>query len=273
MYRAHIVIPAYKESARLPALLGDIKTYLRSPLPGDHGLDVRFCIVDDGSPSEEVAAVEALLRNMDIGPAVSLLRLERNRGKGGAIRAGFERAVNEGFDYQGFMDADSSVPVAELHRVLVYLCQPGRELRLAGVIGTRVKMLGRSVDRNTLRHCSGRVFATFVSLYFGVPVYDTQCGLKVFDADVLRRYLDVPIDSRWVWDTELLLAMLHAGEQVHEIPIDWRETGDSKLSLLRDPFRMVRSLVAFKRRLRALPSAPSPGPSPTVSAQSLEPKA
>ena len=264
MQRAHIVIPAYKEATRLPALLADITAYLRSPLPAGAGLDVRFCIVDDGSPADELAATERALYAANAGSSVTLLALHQNRGKGGAIRAGFDRAQHEGFDYQGFIDAYSSVTIGELHRVLVYLATTGHELALAGVIGSRVKMLGRSVLRDPLRHCSGRVFATFVALYFRCGAYDTQCGLKVFDASVLPRYLDAPIDSRWVWDTQLLLAMLHGGERIHEIPIDWKETGHSNVSLLRDPLTMVRSLVRFKRRLKTMPAGPEPAPPQAV---------
>ncbi len=263
MQRAHIVIPAFKESIRLPGLLADIRAYLRSPLPAEAALDVHFCIVDDGSPEDDVAATERALYASNVGTAVTLLRLRPNRGKGGAIRAGFDRALHEGFDYLGFIDADSSVSVGELHRVLTYLATTGRDLALAGAIGSRVKMLGREVLRDPLRHCSGRIFATFVALYFRCGVYDTQCGLKVFDARVLARYLDAPIDSRWVWDTELLLAMLHGGERIHEIPIDWKETGHSKVSLLRDPVTMIRSLIRFKRRLKAMP-APAAAPPETV---------
>jgi dolichyl-phosphate beta-glucosyltransferase len=264
MHRAHIVIPAYKESARLPRLLADIRAYLQSSLPAANDLEVRFCVVDDGSPADDLAGTEAAVREIALPESVGLLSVKPNRGKGAAIRAGFDHGLNSGFDYQGFMDADSSVSVAQLHRVLAYLVSTGRQLALAGAIGSRVKMLGRSVERDAIRHCSGRVFATFVALYFGHGVYDTQCGLKVFDASVLRRYLDAPIDSRWVWDTELLLAMLHGGERIHEIPIDWAETGHSKVSLLRDPLTMVRSLVKFKRRLSTGPAAPSPRPPEAV---------
>jgi hypothetical protein len=107
------------------------------------------------------------------------------------------------------------------------------------------------MERTPLRHYSGRVFATFVSLWFGQAVYDTQCGLKVFEREMLKRHLDAPEDVRWVWDTQLLLAMLHAGERIHELPVDWRETGESKLSLVRDPLAMIWSLIRFRRRLRA----------------------
>ncbi len=249
-----VVIPAYNEAARLPALLADIEAYLRSPRPRADGFDVEFTIVDDGSRPEEFAAAETLVGRCAAAGAIRLMRLERNQGKGAAIRTGFEEGLSRPFRYLGFMDADGSVSTSELHDALVYLA--ARHGELAGVIGSRVRMLGRTVQRSALRHAVGRVFATFVAVYFGSPVYDTQCGLKVFDASVLRRYLHVPCDERWVWDTELLIAMLAAGEQIHEVPINWRETGHSKVSLFRDPLRMLVGLAGFKRRLKACPPLP-----------------
>ncbi len=250
-----VVIPAYNEAARLPVLLADIDAYLRSALPAQQAFEVQFTIVDDGSRPEQGAAAQRLVSEHGAGDAVQLIRQTPNRGKGAAIRTGFEAGLSRPVHYLGFMDADGSVAVSELHDALVYIA--ARRARLAGVIGSRVRMLGRTVRRSPMRHAVGRVFATFVSVYFGCPVYDTQCGLKVFEAGALRRYLQVPSDERWVWDTELLLAMLRGGEQIHEVPINWRETGHSKVSLLRDPLRMFLELVKFKRRLVAC--VPSPG--------------
>ena len=249
--RALVVIPAYNEAARLRRLLIELAEYLRSGAAEAAGLDVHVCIVDDGSGQEQFEAEKQLVRGGGFGDEVRLVRLDANRGKGSAIRAGFDIGLAEGFDYLGFIDADCAVPVRELHRALVYLAAANRDAGVTGVIGSRVQMLGRSVVRTPLRHYSGRVFATFVSLWFGQAVYDTQCGLKVFEREALRRHLETPEDVRWVWDTQLLLAMLHAGERIHELPVDWRETGESKLSLVRDPLRMIWSLVRFRRRLRA----------------------
>jgi dolichyl-phosphate beta-glucosyltransferase len=248
--RAFVVIPAFNEAARLPRLLEEVAEYSGSGAGEAAGLDVRFCIVDDGSRQEQFAAEEQLVRGRGFGDEVRLVRLGANRGKGSAIRAGFDIGLAEKFDYLGFIDADGAVPVRELHRALVYLAAANREAGVTGVIGSRIQMLGHVVVRSALRHYVGRVFATFVSLWFGQAVYDTQCGLKVFEREALRRHLDAPEDTRWVWDTQLLLAMLHAGERIHELPVDWRETGESKLLLVRDPLAMIWSLVRFRRRLR-----------------------
>lgn len=249
--RILVVIPAYNEAARLPILLADIRAYLESPTAAGRSFEVHFSIVDDGSRPEDFAATGRLVAEHGLQDSIDILRFERNRGKGAAIRAGFERGLAGSFDYLGFMDADSSVPVSELHRLLVYLTATGPALGLAGAIGSRVRMLGREVARSPVRHSIGRVFATFVAIYFRCPVYDTQCGLKVFERHVLQRYLHIPSDERWVWDTQLLLAMVRGGERIHEVPIDWTDIGHSKLSLLRDPLRMFWHLVRFKARLRA----------------------
>jgi glycosyltransferase involved in cell wall biosynthesis len=248
--RAFIVVPAYNEAARLPGLLEELAAYLQPDAARAAGFEVCFCIVDDGSRQEQFAAEEQLVRARGFGDEVRLIRLDVNRGKGGAVRAGLEIGLAEQFDYLGFIDADGSVPVGEMHRALVYLVAAHRDAGVTGVIGSRVCMLGRSVVRNPLRHYLGRVFATFVSEWFDQPVYDTQCGLKIFERETLRRHLEVPEDFRWVWDTQLLLSMLHAGERIHELPVDWRETGDSRLSLVKDPLVMVWRLFVFRKKLR-----------------------
>jgi len=254
--RAFVVIPAYNEAARLPGLFEQLADYLRSDAAGAAGLDVHFCIVDDGSREEHFAAAEQLVRESGFGPSVRLVRLDVNGGKGAAIRTGFRIGLAEGFDYLGFIDADCAVSVSEAHRALVHLVTAHRDVGVTGVIGSRVCMLGRSVVRNPLRHYLGRVFATFVSEWFNQAVYDTQCGLKIFEREALERHLEIPEDDRWVWDTQLLLAMLYAGERIHELPVDWRETGGSKLSMVRDPLVMVWRLLTFRKRLRTRGTSP-----------------
>lgn len=230
-----MVVPAYRESSRVGALLDGV------PACSVPGLDIGWLLVEDGAGPEEAAALRALVAERGLQERVSVLA-RGHGGKGAALAAGLSRGLAEGFELLAFVDADGSVKPAEAARALARLAQSPE---LAGVIGARILMLGRAVKRRPLRHYAGRVFATFVSLLFDAPVYDTQCGLKAFRADALRRHLDAPTDFRWVWDTQLLLSMIAAGEKLEEFPIDWTETPGSRLRLL-DPARMAWSLLRFR---------------------------
>jgi hypothetical protein len=66
-------------------------------------------------------------------------------------------------------------------------------------------MLGRDIRRSAFRHYAGRLFATFASLQLRLPVYDTQCGAKIFRAtpEVVALF-GRPFRLRWCFDVEVL---------------------------------------------------------------------
>ena len=120
----------------------------------------------------------------------------------------------------------------------MYVAQPSKE---EVKDGSRVALLGRTIERSALRHVLGRVFATGASLALGLPVYDTQCGAKVFRATPsLLLALERPFRSRWAFDVELLGRLLAGGEGVPptdparmvEVPLgEWRHVSGSKITL------------------------------------------
>jgi hypothetical protein len=139
----------------------------------------------------------------DVHPAsITALRLDRNRGKAEAVRSGMATAQQSDSAFVGFWDADLATPLSELDRLLEHF-QESDTLQM--VVGSRVLLMGRRIDRNPLRHYTGRVFATVASLALGLPIYDTQCGAKVFrNNDVTRQLFDEAFVSRWVFDVELI---------------------------------------------------------------------
>jgi hypothetical protein len=102
------------------------------------------------------------------------------------------------------------------------------------VFGSRVQLMGRTVERHWYRHYIGRAFATAVSLLLRMPIYDSQCGAKVFRASPrVRAIFDRPFLTRWIFDVEILARYLalgggHAG--VFEQPLwEWRDVAGSKI--------------------------------------------
>lgn len=204
-------------------------------------------LVDDGSGAEEVenfkAVIAPVLQNRALFATPILL--PENQGKGGAVYAGWRQPSGE--DLLAFVDADHSITASEVKRVLEIA--GAMELPTA-IFASRVKMLGRKVDRQFKRHLIGRVFATLVSELLHIPVYDTQCGLKVVPRtafDFVAQRLRI---QRFAFDVDLLVQLIDSGLPVVEVPIDWHEAPGGKVHLIRDSWRMFRDVLKIRNKRR-----------------------
>jgi hypothetical protein len=124
--------------------------------------------------------------------------------------------------------------------------------------------MGRRIERNALRHYAGRIFATLTSLTLNLPVYDTECGAKLFRCTpVLAALFDEPFLTRWTFDVEIIARMIQAHaagrapdphEAICEHPLQrWQDVPGSKVSPL-DFFRGIRDLCRIRLRyLRRIP--------------------
>jgi glycosyltransferase involved in cell wall biosynthesis len=242
-----IVIPCYNEAARLNR--GAVVEFAR------RNTDTRLLFVDDCSVDDtlnQLRAVEA-----EIGPQIGVLSLPENRGKAEAVRAGMLAALAEDPRYVGFWDADLSTPleaISEFCRVLEE--QPAVVL----VLGSRVRLLGRAIRRTPLRHYVGRVFATAASLALRLPVYDTQCGAKLFRASAVNGLFNDPFLSRWAFDVEVMARLLQREQQLsideriaqfYELPLQrWDDVPGSKVRAMDFPRSILDLLRIHKRYMR-----------------------
>jgi dolichyl-phosphate beta-glucosyltransferase len=224
--RTWIVVPCYNEAARLD--VAAFETAMAGP-----GAPV-FLFVDDGSTDDTRGCLAAL--EAGSGWRCRVIGLPVNRGKAEAVRTGLRAALAGGAERVGYWDADLSTPldvVADFDREL------DRRPDAAVVMGARVRMLGRDIRRHGSRHLVGRAYATLASVVLRLPVYDTQCGAKLFRASPeLAAALDRPFGSRWAFDVELLQRLQREwGDpgiaRIVEVPLlAWRDVGQSKVSLV-----------------------------------------
>jgi len=237
-----VVVPCYRDADRL----GDYLPGLCDALSGFS--DVSVLVVDDGSPAAEAAelsrvcsAVRARHRNL-----IEPLCLATNVGKGGAIYAGWDAVPHA--EWLAFADADGATSAGEVLRLLTFAWENGAPFD--AVLGSRIKMLGRNVERTFVRHLTGRVYATCSSILTGYPVYDSQCGCKLVRGSAYRSIRPLLEETRFAFDMDLISHLLRAGSPVAEFPIDWIDVPGSKVSVLRDGFRMLIALVHLRGRLR-----------------------
>lgn len=231
-----LVVPCYNEARRLRGQ--EFVAFVRSH-PG-----VRFLFVDDGS-SDGTGAVHAELVKCAPGD-IDALRLERNQGKAEAVRQGILQALRSSPRLVGFWDADLATPLYAVEDFLKVADKcPGVEM----ILGSRVMLMGRDIRRKAWRHYPGRVFATAASLTLGVPVYDTQCGAKVFRATAaIGEVFAHPFRSPWIFDVEMLARYLDLPEdggparaaRIYELAVPaWHDVPGSKVR----PSDFVKSFV------------------------------
>ena len=154
--------------------------------------------------------------------------------------------------YFGYWDADLATPLDAVAGFVEIL---DRDPRIDVVIGARVALLGRDIQRRLLRHYVGRVFATAASVVLRLPVFDTQCGAKLFRCNAdMRGLFERPFGSRWIFDVEVLaryLARPSASSQgLYELPLArWVDVGESRLKL-RDFVHAAADLATIYRQYR-----------------------
>jgi glycosyltransferase involved in cell wall biosynthesis len=240
-----VVVPCFNEASRVVP-----EAFERLASAVDH-----LVLVDDGSTDATAEALDTIAIARPAG-TVEVVRLERNRGKAEAVRTGLLRASGAG-SIVGYFDADFATPVSELERLVrVIVDHP----ELDAVLASRVALLGHSIERNAVRHYLGRMYATAASLALDIPVYDTQCGAKLFrTGPTLAAALAIPFPDRWSFDVELLARLLYpaAGfeplrrDQIAEVPLrEWRDVGGSKLRAT-SAVRSLVALAAVRRRIRS----------------------
>jgi glycosyltransferase involved in cell wall biosynthesis len=240
-----IVVPCFNEEKRLP--VASFEAFLAATE------DVGFVLVDDGSSD----GTRARLRGLEKAAPerVRVLPLDANGGKAEAVRRGVLEALAAEPRFVGFWDADLATPldvILDFRRVLE--SRPALEI----VMGARVRLLGRQIRRNVRRHYLGRASATLIALALRLPVYDTQCGAKLFrNGPRLRALFAQPFLSRWVFDVEIIARRIAqeresgsppARDVICEVPVThWVHVAGSKLRA-GTYLRAALDLIRIRRR-------------------------
>ena len=187
---AVIVIPCYNEENRLnkQAFMDFVK---ENP-------SVAFLFVNDGSSDNTLDILTQLINNQE---NLLLLNLEKNSGKAEAVRQGvLYVAENYDCDFIGFLDADLAIPLDEILNFLHIM----QRYDFNAVTALRLMRLGAKIKRKFFRHIFSRIFATTTSVLLKLPVYDTQCGAKMYKKQIIKPLFNDRFISKWLFDVEIL---------------------------------------------------------------------
>ncbi|REK12033.1 MAG: glycosyltransferase [Planctomycetota bacterium] len=267
MSRAIVVVPCYNEAKRLN--MRAIQDF------GRRTDTAELLFVNDGSRDETLELLEHL--NAANPRRFSFLHLVKNSGKAEAVRQGLLLAIRSGADYVGYWDADLATPLSDIEPFCRVL---DNQPHVHAVLGSRMPLLGRHIERQALRRALGRVFARVASLALGLRIFDTQCGAKLFRVTPeMVAVFERPFLTNWIFDVEILARMKRcrcaagrpALEQVlYEYPLDrWRDVAGSTVKSSdfgKAVFEMARIYWTYLR-----PGAPAFAVQPDAEGRVLSP--
>lgn len=226
-----VIIPAYNEETRLQAYLDKILAYF------EHlRLSYEIIVVDDGSTDSTSAVVESFMAKF---PMVRLVQLTRNHGKGYAVRSGMLKASGR---LRLFADADGATPIEELER-LMKAHEQGADVAVAS---RALHDESCRVQGQLIKKIIGTVFNLIVKIIAIRGIEDTQCGFKLFSAEVADSVFPLQSINGFAFDVEILYICRKKGYRIIEVPVNWTDIYGTKVKIVRDSFLMFKDVIKIR---------------------------
>jgi dolichyl-phosphate beta-glucosyltransferase len=228
-----VVIPCYNEEQRLPRTIEQVERYL-----GSSGVAYELILVDDGSIDGTRTIMDSAAER---NPAVRLEALPHNRGKGRALAEGV--AAARGAEIL-ITDADLSTPIEEVDKLRAELRNgAGVAIASRALKGSRVE-----VSQPIYRVLMGKAFNLLVQVVLLPGIWDTQCGFKLFRADVAHDAFGGLTTDGFGFDPEVLYRAKKRGVKIAEVPVVWRNSAPTTVSPIKSSLDMFKHVLRIRFR-------------------------
>lgn len=232
-----VIVPAYRQGDTIKKDLENIDKVLLSGLR-DYDYEI-ICVVDGQVDNTLEEAKKVKLAR------VKVVGYKENKGKGYAVRYGMVRSKG---DLVSFLDAGMEISPASIMMLMAHM----EWYKAHVIVGSKRHPVSR-VNYPLLRHILSVGYHLGIKVLFGVPLTDTQSGIKIFKRKVLEKVLPRLLVKRYAMDIEMLAVARHLGfKRIYEAPIE--VVFDRGTSRIAWPtiFRMLLDTLAVFYRLRVL---------------------
>jgi dolichyl-phosphate beta-glucosyltransferase len=224
-----LIYPAFNEASTILGTIAKTVDYFEH-----RGYSYQIIVAADGNDGTRRLVAELGKNN----PAVQVIGHDERMGKGRGIREAVALATGS---IIGYADADYKVPIEEYDKIDPLL----REFDV--VSGSRA--IERSlIERKQplYRRLGSRGFGVFMKTVTGLHVTDSQCGFKFFRRPVALELFRCQKIDGYMFDVEILCLATLFGYRLKEVPIRWRDDGDSRLQLVSGNIRNVRDIFRIR---------------------------
>jgi dolichyl-phosphate beta-glucosyltransferase len=226
-----LVIPVFNGAAFIARNLEETREFLSSRI-------ARFeiVVIDDGSTDGTADLVEGLTDDR-----LSLLRIPSNKGKFAAIKAGMSAASGL---CRIFTDADLPYDLEAVPHIRALV----NDRRFHLVVGDRTLAESETLaPSGSVRSLTTKAFSFFVRMLVTGELFDTQCGLKGFRADVAEALFPLLTDDGFSGDVELLYVALKYNLEIRRIPVRLQRSAPTTVSLAAHSLPMLGCIAGLRR--------------------------
>jgi Glycosyl transferase family 2 len=216
LHDVDIVVPVYNEAVQLTERITELRRFLDESFP----FRALITIVDNGSTDETFAVASQIASSLS---GVAVLHLSR-KGRGLALRSAWSQSTARVVAY---MDVDLSTSLTALLPLVAPLLSGHRDV----AFGSRLAR-GSHVVRGPKRELISRAYNLLLKVSLQGRFSDAQCGFKALRREAALTLLPLVKDDEWFFDTELLVTAERLHMRLSEVPVDWVDDPDSRVSIV-----------------------------------------
>ena len=234
-----IVIPSYNESKKIKYDIFAADKFIL-----DNFNNGQIIVVDDGSRDGTSNAAKSIMS--DIKSELVVIKLDKNSGKGAAIKEGIKSSKGNIILYA---DAGLTVPFNDALRGIKLInenkCDIANGSRKLAESDIKRR---QDFDRRIISH----FFGIFTKLLLNIPNYmtDTQCGFKVYKGEVARELFPQLKVTGFLFEIEFILLALKNNYKILEFPITWSCDRDSRLSVKKSSKSIISEFIELLNEFR-----------------------
>ena len=234
MFRSiSIIYPVYNEEKRLQKTFLDIEKFDQK----NRFINKEFIFVNDGSSDKTLIILKKKYKN---NKKVKIINLKKNMGKGFALKKGVQTAKKE---WILTTDADCSVSNLQLIKWLKKKYITNKSFIY---FGSRNHPFSK-VKKKFVREIIGIIFKILIYIFYKISISDTQCGFKIYKSLIAKKIFKKIITNGYMHDIEICLIARKYNYKIIDLPVTWKHINDSKISFLRDFFKIIFNLIKISK--------------------------
>jgi len=233
------IVPCYNEANRFDLLRTAFEDFDKN---WDEDFDL--ILVDDGSSDKTYEMMQEWSEKRPLQHGhIECILLSTNQGKGRALQKG---VLHSNADWLLTLDAD----MATMPHQLISWLESGLELNTDKVyIGSRVHSES-VIEAKWIRKITGGLYNLVTRLFTPIREGDTQCGFKLYPAQLGKKVFSQLLTPGWAHDIEVLSRAVMEGGKIVSMPVVWVHRDGAKISVLKDGLRMFVETVQIGRMIQ-----------------------